>query len=64
MHPSGRRNPNSMFFTRVKEKESIDIVNKCRYKSSTVMKTVKKISEGISEPLIYILRLFRTVVPN
>lgn len=53
------RNPSSVFLTAVKEEEIIDIVNKCKPKTSTDckildVKIVKKVIEGISEPLIYI----------
>ena len=56
------RNPSSMFLTAVEEKEIIDMVNKCKYKTSTDsneidMKVVKKVIEGISEPLTYICNL-------
>ncbi len=56
------RNPSSMFLTAVEEKEIINIVNKCKYKTSTDcneidMKIVKKVIEGISEPLTYICYL-------
>ena len=60
------RNPSSMFLTAVEEKEIIDMVNKCKYKTSTDsneidMKVVKKVIEGISEPLTYICNLsFKT----
>lgn len=65
------RNPNSMFLTSVEEKEIIDIVHMCKYKTSTDcndidMKIVKKVIEGIVGPLTYICNLsFQTgKVPN
>ena len=56
------RNPSSMFLTAVEEGEIIDIVNKCKYKTSTDsneidMKVVKKVIWGISESLTYICNL-------
>lgn len=55
-------NENSMFLTAVEEKEIVNIVNKCKYKTSTDcneidMKTVKKVIEGLSKLLTYICNL-------
>lgn len=56
------RNPSSMFLRAVQEKEIIEIVNKCKYKTSTDsneidMKIVKNVIEGISQPVTYICNL-------
>ncbi len=56
------RNPRSMFLTDADEKEIIDILNKCSNRMFTDyddidMKLVKKIIDGISEPLTYICNL-------
>lgn len=56
------RNPSSMFLTAVEEKEIIDIVNKCKQKTSTDcnnidMEIVKWVIEAISKPSTYICNL-------
>ncbi len=58
------KNPRSTFLTDVEEKEIMDIVNKCSNKMSTDydyidMTLVKKIIDGISEPLTYICNLWK-----
>lgn len=60
------RNPSAMFLGAVDEKEIIDIVNKCKGKTSTDcngidMKIVKEVIEVIAKPLSHICNLsFRT----
>ena len=56
------RNTNSVFVTAVEENKLIDIVNKCKDKTSTDgnninMKIVKKVIEGILKPLTFICNL-------
>ncbi len=58
------RNSNSMLLTEVEEKVVINIVNKCKYKTSTDhndvdMKIVKKVIEGISKPVTYTEQNYR-----
>lgn len=56
------RNPSSMFLKAVDENEIIDVVRKCKNKTSTDyndvdMKTVKWVIDGISKPLTHIFNL-------
>lgn len=57
-------NPNTicLFLSAVEEKETIDIVNKCKNKTSTDcdgldMTIVKKVIEAVAQPLTYICNL-------
>ena len=62
----GDNNPSSIFLRAAKEKEIIDIVSKCKNKTSTDwneidMTIVKKVINGIVNPLTYICNLsFKT----
>ncbi len=65
------RNPNSMFLIAVEENEIINIVKKCKNKTSTDyngidMSLIKQVIEGVSKPLAHICNLsFQTgTFPN